>query len=159
MRTFLIALGLLAGLVASAGAQSSNDGSIRITGPWARATAAGATVGGAFLTIANTGSSADRLTAASTPAAATTELHQTVNDNGVVKMTPIPALDLPPGQKVSLAPGGYHLMLMGLKGQLKEGDSFPLTLTFEKAGKVDVTVKVEKAGAMGSDDMGGMNMN
>jgi len=87
------------------------------------------------------------------------ELHRTENDNGVMKMVPIAAIDVKAGQKVALAPGGYHVMLMDLKAPLTEGQSFPLTLVFDKAGKIDVMVKVGKAGAMGSGDMGGMNMN
>jgi len=159
MKSILLAFAVLAGLIGIAQAQSSSDGSIRITAPWARATAAGATIGGAFLTISNAGGSADKLTAVATPVAAMAELHQTKSDNGVATMTPVASLDVMPGQKVALAPGGYHIMLMGLKSQLKEGESFPLTLTFEKAGKIDVMVKIEKAGAMGSGDMSSMNMN
>ena len=62
---------------------------------------------------------------------------------------PIASLDLPPGQAVTLKPGGEHIMLMGLNGPLREGQSFPLTLTFEKAGAREVTVAIEKPGANG----------
>jgi len=90
------------------------------------------------------------------------QLHTTITDNGVMKMRPVSAIDLKPGASVTLKPGGMHVMLMDLKQPLKNGDSFPIALTFEKAGKVNATVKVQKAGAMsGGMDMGdmpGMNM-
>lgn len=75
-------------------------------------------------------------------------------------MRPIPALDLKPGATVALTPGGYHVMSLGLKHPLKDGDSFPLTLTFAKSGKQDVMVSVAKIGAMQPDTVGatpGMN--
>ncbi len=64
-------------------------------------------------------------------------------------MRPLPAIDVKSGGQTTLGPGGFHVMLISLKQPLKEGESFPLTLTFEKAGKLDVSVKVEKAGSMG----------
>jgi len=67
----------------------------------------------------------------------------------VMKMRPLAGLDVPAGQPVTLKPSGDHIMLMGLNGPLREGQSFPLTLTFEKAGTRDVTVAVEKPGASG----------
>jgi copper(I)-binding protein len=91
----------------------------------------------------------DRLVGASTPVAAMAEVHETVNDNGVMRMRPVALLPLQPGKAVVLKPGGYHIMLMGLKQQLKDGDTFPVTLSFEKNGSVTATVHVGKAGAMG----------
>jgi len=67
----------------------------------------------------------------------------------VMKMPRLDGLAIPAGQPVTLKPGGEHIMLMGLNGPLREGQSFPLTLTFEKAGAREVTVAVEKAGAAG----------
>lgn len=159
MRSLLLALALFIGLAGIAQAQSSSDGSIEIVAPWARATAASVPTGGAFLTIINKGATDDRLVSASTPVAGMAEPHLTLDDNGVSKMVPVPAIEVKAGQKVALAPGGYHIMLKDLKAPLVEGQSFPLTLVFDKAGKIDVMVKVGKAGAMGSGDMGGMNMN
>lgn len=159
MRTLLLAFAVLIGLIGATKAQSSSDGSIEIDSPWARATVAGVPTGGTFMTIVNKGAMDDRLVSASTPAADMVELHRTENDNGVMKMVAIPEIDVKAGQKVALAPGGYHIMLMDLKAPLVEGQSFPLTLVFDKAGKIDVMVKIGKAGAMGSGDMGGMNMN
>jgi periplasmic copper chaperone A len=160
MKAFVLALLCLLGLAGAAQAQSgaSADGSIQIVSPWARATAGSASAGGAFMTIVNKGASADRLIGAASPIAGMAELHETKSENGVMTMSPVPALEIPAGGKAMLAPGGYHVMLMGLKAPLKEGQSFPLTLTFEKAGKIDVEVKIGKPGAM-NGDMDGMNMN
>ncbi len=68
---------------------------------------------------------------------------------GIMKMHEVAAVAVEPGQSTELKPGGYHVMLMALSQPLKEGDSFPMTLLFEKAGSIQVMVKVEKAGAMG----------
>lgn len=140
-------------VAAPAWAQSS---AIAVQQPWARATPGGAKTGVVYMTIVNSGGADDQLVAASTPIAVEAQLHQTSMDNGVIKMRPIAALDLKAGATVKLAPGGYHLMLVNLKQPLKDGDSFPLTLTFAKSGKQDVQVTVAKIGAMQPDAMGGM---
>jgi copper(I)-binding protein len=147
MQHILLAAALLTAAPAETQAQP-----IEVQNAWARATAAGAKAGGVFLTITDKGGP-DRLVGASTPVAAVAEVHETVNDNGVMRMRPISALPLQPGQPVVLKPGGYHLMLMGLKRQLKDGETFPVTLNFEKAGSITTTVHVAKAGAMGPGTM------
>src|SRR5207302_11463713 len=116
------------------------------------------TTGVAYLTIVNTGTADDRLIAAATPVAEKAEPHSTVTENGVMKMRPVQAVDVKAGGKAELKPGGLHLMLTGLKAPLKEGGTFPLTLTFEKAGAIETMVKIEKAGAMGGAGMPGMSM-
>jgi len=121
---------------------------IEVQAAWARATAAGAKAGGVFLTVKDNGAP-DRLVSASTPVASVAELHETVNEKGIMHMRPVQALPVAAGQSVVLKPGGYHIMLMGLKQQLKDGETFPVTLNFEKAGPITATVTVEKAGAMG----------
>lgn len=152
MRRFAIAV-LLIGFVTPAWAQTSGV-SIHIEHSWSRATAGKSGV--VYLTIKNTGSTDDKLVAAATPIAAKAELHTEVNDNGVMKMRPLGSIEIKAGGQTELKPGGMHLMLLGLKHPLREGQSFPLTLTFEKAGKVELTVSVGKAGAM--DDMSDMKM-
>ncbi len=117
----------------------------QITHPWARATAGASKNGAAYLTLTEQGP-ADRLTGVSTPAAATAELHESMADMGVMKMRPVSGFDLAPGKPVTLAPGGYHVMLLGLKAPLKPGDVFPLTLKFEHAEPLTVSVTVEAAG-------------
>jgi copper(I)-binding protein len=147
MQHILLAAALLSATPAEAQTQP-----IEVQNAWARATAAGAKAGGVFLTITDKGGP-DRLVGASTPVAAVAEVHETVNDNGVMRMRPIPALPLQPGQPVVLQPGGYHIMLMGMKQQLKDGETFPVTLNFEKAGSITATVHVAKAGAIGPGTM------
>jgi len=160
MRPLSLALG--AGftlMVASASLAQSTD--IQITNAWARATPGGAQAAAAYVTIESP--AGDRLTAVSTPAAQKADIHSMTNDNGVMKMRPVDGLDLPAGQAVALKPGGYHIMLTGLAKPLEEGQSFPLTLDFAKAGARQVTVTVEKVGSMGPSNQTGStsggNMN
>jgi copper(I)-binding protein len=127
---------------------------IKVEQVWSRAAMAGHE-GVAYMTITNSGP-ADSLTGVSTPVAAMADLHHTINDNGVMKMRPVQSLPIDTGKPVTLAPNGYHIMLMNLKKALKEGDSFPITLTFQKAGKITATAIVEKAGAA-SGPVGGMS--
>lgn len=153
-RVLLFVVVLLLRITATAVAQT---GTIQVEHPWARASTGD--TGVAYLTIRNTGKADDRLLAAATPVAGHAELHITVNDNGIMKMRPLSAIDVKAGGRAVLKPGGMHVMLMDLKQPLKEGQSFPLTLTFEKAGRLDVTVAVEKAGSTGGiHSMGGMKM-
>jgi copper(I)-binding protein len=99
------------------------------------------------------GSLADSLVGVSTPIAATADVHVTIEDNGVMKMRPAPAVPIAPGQTVTFAPGGTHIMLMGLKQPLTAGQSFPLTLTFARSGPVMLDVQVRAMGH--SAPMGG----
>jgi copper(I)-binding protein len=148
MRYIILAASLLVAAPALAQAQA-----VQVEDAWARATAAGARSGGIFLTLTDIGAP-DRLLGATTPVAATAELHETIDDNGVMRMRPVRALPLETGKPVVLKPGSYHLMLIGLRRQLKPGDSFSVTLTFEKAAPVTAIVTVAKAGASGPDTMG-----
>ena len=146
-------LAALLALVTGASAALAGDatiGPMKVEHAWARASA-GPANGAAYLTITNTGATADRLIAASGDVSKTAQLHNHINEGGVMKMRPVAAIEVAPGQTVTLAPGGYHIMLMGLKAPLKQGDSFPLTLSFEKAGAGQVQVDVQAAGAMGMD--------
>jgi len=157
----MLALG--AGIAAFSTMALAQSGNIEITGAWARATPGGAEAAAAYVTL--DAPAGDRLTAVSTPAAQKAGIHEMSMDNGVMKMRPVDSVDLPPGQKVTLKPGGYHIMLTGLAKPLVEGQSFPLTLDFVKAGKREVMVSVQKVGAMGpggetggSASMPGMNV-
>jgi periplasmic copper chaperone A len=118
-----------------------------VANAWAGATPGKAENGAAYVTI--TSPAADRLVSASTPVAKKAELHTMSMQGMVMKMRPVSGVDIPAGQAVTLKPGGEHIMLMGLNQPLREGQSFPLTLNFEKAGPRTVTVTVEKAGAKG----------
>lgn len=123
-------------------------GAIQIDHPWTRATPPGAHAGGGFLTLTNEGVAADRLVAAVSPIAGRTELHTMTMDDGVMKMRPLPeGIELPAGATVELAPGGMHVMFMDLAGPIVEGDSVPVTLTFETAGSIEVEMAVSPPGA------------
>jgi copper(I)-binding protein len=134
-----------------ASAQQVKAGDLVLDHTWARATSAGAKVGGGFLTIENKGTTPDKLMGASSPAAGKIEVHETAMNNGIATMRPVKGgLSIPPGQSVTLAPGGYHLMMMELKSPFKKGDKVPVTLAFEKAGDVKVTFDIQEVGATGS---------
>jgi copper(I)-binding protein len=139
-------LAFAAGLV-MASAALAQPAQLEVNNAWARATAGKADTGVAYVTIQSP--TADRLVAASTPAAKKAELHTMSMQGMVMKMRPIAGLDIPAGQPVTLKPGGEHIMLMGLNKPLRAGETFPLTLDFEKAGPRTVNVTVEKAGATG----------
>lgn len=127
-------------------------GDLRIGHPWSRATPPVAKVGAGYLSIANQGTAADRLIAVTSPAAGRVEIHEMRTESGVMRMRELAqGLGLPAGQRVELKPGGYHLMLMDLKAPLREGTDVPVTLIFERAGRIEVQFKVEAAGARGSD--------
>ena len=135
-RRALLGLSLLACL--SAGAQTAG---VKVEAAWVRPTVAGQAAGGGFVKITG-GAAADRLLGGSAAVSKAVELHSMQMDGDVMRMREVPAIDVPAGQVVELKPGGLHLMFMGLKQPLKAGDSFPLTLRFEKAGEVKVDVKV-----------------
>ena len=161
MRLPAAALLSVALMTASAVAAETKVGSIEIEHPWARASAMAN--GAIYMELENKGGAPDKLVAASTPAANKAELHTHLMENGIARMRPVEAIEVTPGSPTVLRPGGLHVMLMGLKAPLKVGDTITLTLTFEKAGKVDVTVPVQRSAGdmkgMGRDDMdhGGMN--
>jgi periplasmic copper chaperone A len=123
-------------------------GDLVISQAWSRATPSGAKVAGGYLTIENKGSSPDRLVGASGDVAGKLEVHEMAMDNGVMKMRPLEqGLVIEPGKTVKLAPGGFHLMMFELKNPLKQGDKVPVTLQFEKAGKVTLSLDVQAVGA------------
>jgi len=127
-------------------AHGSTVGDIEIGHPYAKPSLPGTTNGAAyFATLENTGNSADRLLRASTPMATRVELHtMAVDAQGVMRMREIDGIALAPHAKIQMRPGsGMHLMLIGLKEPLKDGARLPMTLDFERAGKVEVTVIVE----------------
>lgn len=144
-----------AALLLSAGFASAHEfkaGPLKIGHPWSRATPAGAKVGGGYLSIENTGTAADRLVSVSVPFAARSEIHEMAVKDGIMTMRPLDqGVELPVGKKVEFKPGGYHIMFMDLKQQLKQGEMMKGTLTFEKAGTVDVEFKVDSIAAKGAE--------
>lgn len=108
-----------------------------------------------YMMLMNHGSAADVLAKVETPVADHATAHQSIEEDGVMKMREVEAFELKAGDTISFAPGGYHVMLTGLKSPLRTGDSFPLTLTFKSAGEVRVEVKVvdKVDGAMNHEGM------
>lgn len=137
----------LSAVAFAAAAHDYSIGDLKIDHPWARATPGAITTGAAYLTVTTQGQAPDRLIAAETPRAAKAELHTMMMDGDIMKMRQVSAVEINPGEPTLLKPGGLHIMLIGLKAPLREKDSFPMTLTFEKAGKLEVQVTVESAGA------------
>ena len=144
----LFALMMIALLAAPASAGDTRLGGLTIGQPWARASAGKARAGAAYVTITNLGREVDRLVKTETPVAATAALHTHRMEAGIMKMRPVKAVEINPGEPTVMKPGGLHIMLMGLSAPLKEGETFPLTLTFEKAGSIVVRGTVERVGAM-----------
>lgn len=141
-RTLLISAAASLLLVGAAQAEVS------VSNPFSRASAPQAKAGAAFLTL-NIDAGTDKLVSASSPVADRAELHAHLMEGGVARMRPVEGgIPVTAGMPTELKPGGLHIMLIGLKAPLKQGDSFPLTLKFEKAGEVSVTVPVQGPGAM-----------
>ncbi len=132
------------------------DDGVVVHEAWARASAGAAKTGAAYVTLMG-GAQPDSLVGVSTPIAANAEPHETINDNGIMKMRPAAAVPIPAHEMVTFAPGGTHIMLMGLKQPLVAGQSFPLTLTFAHAAPVTVDVKVRALGRGTNGSMSGHN--
>lgn len=132
--------------VNASGLRAAETGGIAVENAWARPTIGAGLTSAAYFTVTDK-DARDRLVSASTPVAAIAELHETIDDKGVMKMRKADGLALEPGKPARLAPGGYHLMLMGLKQPLKAGDTFPLTLRFEHAPEMTVNVAVQASAA------------
>ena len=146
----------IAGCLLISASAAAQTGPVDIKDAWARATPGKAENGAAYLT--NVSPTPDRLVAVSSPAAKKAGLHTMTMDGGVMKMRPADGVDVPANQPVTLKPGGIHIMLQGLNEPLQAGKSFPLTLTFEKAGERKIEVAIEKTGAMGPESHAGMRM-
>ncbi|KQV16524.1 hypothetical protein ASC97_11675 [Rhizobium sp. Root1203] len=177
MKKFIIPIAslLFAGLFATfSTAHGFKAGDIEIGHPHARAMVPGAKVGGGYMNITNNGSTDDRLVSVSSDRAASAEVHLMSVDGGVMTMRPVSGgLVVPAGKTVELKPGGYHIMFMSVTQPFKAGEMIKATLTFEKAGAVDVEFSVGNAGGpsgggdhstmdhknMDHTDMGGMDMS
>lgn len=145
---FLAAATVLAALVAPAAAHEIKAGALEIVHPWTRATPPGAKVAGGFMVIRNTGTEPDRLVGGSVPFADETQVHEMTMEGDVMKMRQLEnGLEIPAGGEVTLKPGSFHIMFIGLKHGLEQGREEKGTLTFEKAGDVAVEFAVEPVGA------------
>lgn len=128
----------------SASAQDYKLGTLRVEHPYARSTVPAQPSGAVYVAIENKGTNGDKLIGVASPVAKSVEIHTMSMDGDVMKMREVQSIEIKPSATISMKPGdGYHIMLIGLKQQLKSGDTFPLTLRFEKSGKLKVSVKVE----------------
>ncbi len=153
MKTLLLSLSLSLAAMGGAFAQDAArspapaseaaESGLSFSGAFIRATLPRAPVGGAYVSIVNHGAEDDRLLAVKAPVGETAEIHEMSHKDGVMTMRALEGgLPIPAGETVSLAPGGFHLMLMGLTAPLKEGEKLELTLIFEKAGEIPVSFDV-----------------
>jgi periplasmic copper chaperone A len=147
----LLAVCLLTLLATPAVAHEIKIGDLEIVHPWARATAGASTTGAVYMRIENNGDTDDQLVSMTTDAAERVEMHTSTEDNGVASMQKVDAIDLPAHSTTEFKPGKYHVMLVGVDPPLREYDTFKMTLVFAKAGRVEVEVYVEEAGAMEPD--------
>lgn len=121
------------------------EGDIQVRHPWTRATPPGAKVAAGYLEIRNLGKTPDRVIGASTLAAERVELHLMSHEGDVMKMREVKGFDVPARQRLTLRPGGLHLMIVGLKQPLTMGGRIPLTLRFERAGEIKIELEVQAA--------------
>lgn len=152
-RGFAIAFTALVLTAGSALAHEYKAGTVTVSHPWARATPPNAKVGAAYFTAEASRLAGDRLMSAKSDVAGRAEIHNHINEGGVMKMRPVESVIVSAGNKVTFKPSGYHVMLMDLKQPLKEGDILPLTLVFEKAGEIKVEATIEAIGATGPHGM------
>lgn len=144
-----------ADLIHTAVAHEVKAGDLTLDHPWARATPNGAKVGGGFVVIRNGGAAPDRLLGGSVDFAGKVEIHEMAMEGDVMKMRPVEGgLEIPAGGEVALKPGSFHIMFMGLKAGLVEGETLKGTLVFEKAGPVEVEWSVEGIAASGAAHTG-----
>ena len=151
IRPFSIAVAALA--VATTSAVLAADyrlGTLTVSNPWSRETAPAQTVGGGFVTIVNGSKVEDRLVAATSPVAGEVQLHTMSMDGGIMRMRQLQnGIPIPVGGRVELRPGGMHLMFMGLKRPLRQGERVPVTLRFQRAGQVTVRFAVQPIASSG----------
>lgn len=146
----LLASALMVAIATPLAASGVRIGSLSINGAWSRETAPGQSVGGAFMTISNGGRNDDRLLSGASPVAAEVQLHTMTMDGGVMRMRQVQGgLEVPAHGMLELKPGALHIMFIGLKHPLRKGERVPLTLSFQRAGRVTVQVVVQPIGTMG----------
>jgi len=143
---------MLAAPVLAGDNETTKVGDIMIHESWARASIGNAPNSAAYMMVMTQGDVGDKLISAETPIAERAELHDHILDGDVAKMQKVDAIAINPGEPAALQPGGMHVMLMGVKDKLKEGDVVPLTLTFENAG--EVTLEIPIKGLKGRADHG-----
>lgn len=148
----LIVIAIVAGIAGSPGTPWAEiRGGIVVEQAWARASILKSRPGVAYLMIRNEGSATDRLVAVTSPLAGAVAIHASEISGGTMRMHAMEHLEIPPGRQVTLKPGGMHLMLMGLREPLREGDRLPIVLEFEHAGRLEVSAQVLSPAAKGPE--------
>jgi periplasmic copper chaperone A len=156
MRRVLATLALVIGLAGgSAAAERVEVGGVAISDAWARASLGSAPNSTAYMTLEVQGDEGDRLIGGSTPAAEQVQLHVHVMEGDIARMRQVEAIEVAAGAPTVLAPGGLHVMLLGLAAPLAEGDTLPLTLVFERAGEVALEIPVRGLRSAPSPQHGG----
>lgn len=151
MKHLILAVTMTLGAPAAMACETVTVGDLTVGRAWSKVTIGAGRPGVLYLEVSNTGSADDALVGISTPISDMPMLHKTVVQDGVASMPHAMSIPVPAGQSMQLSPGGYHGMLMGLTAALKEGDRFPVTLSFQKAGEIIVTVDVLPLRAEGPD--------
>jgi copper(I)-binding protein len=146
LRTLIVLA--LAALAAAAEARSARVLNIEVSDVWSRATPPTANAGVAYVAVTNQGGEADRIVAVEATVAPRAEMHMHVMDGDIASMRLVQAVEVHPSETIAFRPGGLHIMLVDLKAPLKEGETFPLTLVFERSGRVRVDISIGKPGAM-----------
>ncbi len=145
----------LSAMASAALAHGYKTGNLAIQSPWSRETASGQTAGGGFMTVTNEGASEDRLLSGTSPVAAEVQLHTMTMDGGVMRMRQVRGgIAVPAKGTLELKPGSYHIMFMGLKRQLRQGERFPVTLRFQRTGSVTVQFAVQPVTSTGPMESG-----
>ena len=152
MRITAALLALSLALAGSASAHEYELGWLSVKHPWSRATPKGAAVAGGYMKITNTGTTPDRLTGGTTDSAKKFEIHEMKMEGSVMRMRELTdGIVIPPGATVELKPGSYHIMMTTLARPFAQGDRVKASLTFERAGKVDIEFAVDAAGGSGKE--------
>ena len=136
---------VLAAWLAAIVPAAAGGGALEVEDAWARASIGGASVSAVYLTLTNHGDAADRLLGVEVDRASDAMLHRSVVEEGIARMRHVPAVEVPPGETVRLEPGGLHVMLMGVSPRLDAGERLPVTLVFERAGAIAVSVPVRRS--------------
>lgn len=144
---------LVAGLLFSAGVLAATADNISVQDPYVRLAPPNAPATGAFMVIKNNGDKDVKVLKADNPVSKVTELHTHLNEGGVMKMRPVPAIEVKAKGQVVLQPGGLHVMMIDLKAPMKEGDVVPITLTFDDGSSKQVDAKVVRPTAAGMPPM------
>ena len=151
MKSVLFAFVLILDFAGCSAADEFREGDIVVDAPWARASAGRVATGVVYARLANRGARSDKLISVATPIAAEASVHETVREDGMMSMRPLEFVEIPASKVTPLEPGALHIMLKHLSSPLVQGETFGMTLTFARAGLIEIEVDVRGVAAMGVD--------